>query len=187
MLNKVMRKFILIPVVNLGADPNVIFLEIISESACFCGVDFQNLKNSGLAKEVAKTEKILSYINYPKLSSSHLYLSYHFLNTDGLSISLGLTLAAFFQQKDCRYQKIVAIGEIDIHSSHLPVLGGRYIDTQIAAILALGKQPNAVALFFPAQLLNETSPALIYQLTELNFEVKLVSTLNEALISLGVA
>ncbi len=182
-----MRKFILIPVVNLGIKPKGIFLEIISESANFGGVNFQDLKNSGLAKEVAMTEAILNRLYHPKISSSHLYLSYHLPNLNCHSISLGLTLAAFLQQRNCQYHKIIAIGEIDIHSPDLSISGGYYFETQIAAILSLGKQPYLVALFIPAHLLNKTADTLVSQLAELNFEVKAVITLDEALISLGVS
>jgi hypothetical protein len=182
-----MRKFILIPVVSLGVEPKGLFLEIICEAACFGGVDFQNLKNSGLAKEVAITEKILTRLSHPKTSACHLYLSNHFLNLNSLSISLGLTLAAFLQQKNCRYHKIIAIGEIDLHSLHLSVSNEHFFETQITAIIALGKQPYLVALFVPAQLLNDTHHALSNRLEKLNIELKVVATLYEALTCLRVA
>jgi hypothetical protein len=182
-----MRKFILIPVVNLGIKPKGIFLEIISESANFGGVNFQDLKNSGLAKEVTMTEAILNRLNHPKISANHLYLSYYLPNLNSHSISLGLTLAVFLQQRNCPYHKVIAIGEIDIHSSDLSISGGHYFETQITAILALGKQPYLVALFIPSYLLNGIAGALVNRLAELNFEVKAVITLDEALTSLGVS
>ncbi len=82
-----MRKFILIPVVNLGIKPKGVFLEIISESANFGGVNFQDLKNSGLANEVAITEAILNRLSHPKISACHLYLSHHLQNLNSHSIS----------------------------------------------------------------------------------------------------
>ncbi|MCF6203577.1 MAG: hypothetical protein L3J59_07900 [Methylococcaceae bacterium] len=182
-----MRKFILIPVVNLGIKPKGVFLEIISESANFGGVNFQDLKNSGLANEVAITEAILNRLSHPKISACHLYLSHHLQNLNSHSISLGLTLAVFLQQRNCQYHKVIAIGEIDIYSSDLSISGGHYFEIQIAAILALGKQPYLVALFIPAHLLNETADALVHRLAKLNFEVKAVITLGEALTSLGVS
>jgi hypothetical protein len=57
----------------------------------------------------------------------------------------------------------------------------------MAAILALGKQPYRVALFIPAQLLDETQNDLPHHFAELNIELKAVTTLYEALTCLGVA
>ncbi len=96
-------------------------------------------------------------------------------------------MAVFLQQRNCQYHKVIAIGEIDIYSSDLSISGGHYFEIQIAAILALGKQPYLVALFIPAHLLNETADALVHRLAKLNFEVKAVITLGEALTSLGVS
>ncbi len=182
-----MRKFILIPVVKMGKEPKGLFLEIISEPSCFGGVDFQNLKNNGLAEEVAITEKILNRLKYLKTTASQLYLSGYFLNINNLSISLGLTLSAFLQQKNCRYNKIIVLGEIDVNSSQLLVSGGPFFETQIATILSLGRQPSTVALFVPAQLLIGSQHDLSNHLAELNIELKVVATLYDALSRLGVA
>ncbi len=182
-----MRKFILIPVVKLGKEPKGLFLEIISETRCFGGVSFQHLINNGLAEEVALTEKILNRLDQLKPTASQLYLTSHLLNINNLSISLGLTLSAFLQQKKCRYNKIIVLGEIDVNSSQLLVFGGHFFETQLATILSLGRQPSTVALFVPTQLLNELHHDLSNHLVALNIELKGVATLYEALSHLGVA
>jgi len=179
-----MRKFALIPVVNLGSDLKVVFLEIMSEPAYFGRWDFQNVKNSGLTKEVATTEKILTILNVSKIAPSCLYLSHHLSNINSLSISLGLTLAAFLQQQNCPYHKIIAIGEVDINNPQLTISGGQYFETQIKAVLALGVQPYKVAFFVPAHLLNNTDQDLVQRLAALNIELKEVVTLKEAITCL---
>jgi hypothetical protein len=115
------------------------------------------------------------------------YLSNHFLNLNELkAISLGLTLAAFIQQKSCPYRKIIVLGEIDRHCSLLSVSGGQYFETQIAAILALGKQTYPIPLFLPVSVLNKSHNNLSNHLAKLNILLKPVATLAEALADFGI-
>lgn len=182
-----MRKFVLIPIVNLGTEATGLFIEIMSEPACLTGVNFQQLKNSGLAREVKKTEAILKRLSHSRTSSNHLYLSHQFINMSNLPISFGLTLASFLQHKKCFYRKIITIGDIDMSSSQLLISAGHYFETQLTAILELGRQPFKIALFVPAQQLNESHHYLAHDLAELNIELNAVDTLYEALSYLGVA
>ena len=179
-----MRKFILIPIIYLGYPAKVQFLEIMSEAGAFGSVNFQALKTSGLTSAITITEQILNSLSHPSISANNLYLSYHLLNLNELrAISLGLTLAAFMQQKNCNYQKIIAMGEIDPNCPQLSISAGQYFETQIEAVLSLGQQKQTVAFFIPAQLFNET---LKQRLALLNIQLKAVATLSEALIALGV-
>lgn len=182
-----MRKFVLVPIVKLGSEPYGLFLEVMSEPASFKGVHFQHLKNSGLASAVTVTQTILKRLACSTIAPNNLYLSNYFLNLSGLkSISLGLTLAVFMQQESCPYQKIIAIGEIEVHSPKLSVSGGLYFETQIAAILALGKQTYSVPLFLPKNVLNKNYKNLTKHLAELNIILKPVTNIYEALADFGI-
>ncbi len=182
-----MRKFVLIPVISLGWKTKAMFLEIISEPACFGGADFKPLKKSGLAAEVANTEKALKVLAYHHTAASHLYLGNHFLNLDSLkSISLGLALAAFMQQKSCHYQKIIAIGAVDSSDDNLEIVGGDYFAAQLNAILKLDRQPDTVPLFLPAATTEDKGAGLEAELAKKNICLQAVGNLYQALEALGI-
>ncbi|MCK5898922.1 MAG: hypothetical protein KAG06_07625 [Methylococcales bacterium] len=183
-----MRKRVLIPIMSLGRESEVVFLEIISEPAYFYGVNFQAIHKSGLTSSVIETKKILETLAYSDIPASHLQIGNHFLNLDSLnSVNLGLILSIFIQQKLCNYQKIIAIGTIQHDCLQLPLVGGDYLEAQLTSILKLGVQPEKVPLFFPSAALNDIDAALMAHLAKLNIFLKPVANAYQVLDCLGIS
>lgn len=183
-----MRKWVLIPITRLGRQPQGLFLEMVSEPAGWGGVNYQALNYHGLSAAVAVTERWVKKIGGFSLVGNEVFLRCHLLNLNGLkAIGLGLGLAAFMQHKRCAYQKIIALGDVDGTNPELPVLSSAYLDTEIAAILALGQQPSPVPIFLNRASLQQHPAALGQQLAALNMVLKPVSTFYEALAVLGLS
>ncbi len=182
-----MRKFVLIPIVSLGKQPQGHVLEIYSEPKLWGHADFQALKCCGLTTAVYEVETVLQKLSNPKMSACHLYLGNYFLNLNGLkSLSLGLLLAGFMQKKSCHYHKIIVLGDLDRQQTHLPLISGTFFKTQLEAILALDKQSHQVPLVLPIDKLPYKPDYLRERLKTLNIELMPVGNLFEALTQLGI-
>ncbi|MCK5872650.1 MAG: hypothetical protein KAG26_07470 [Methylococcales bacterium] len=182
-----MRKRVLIPILCLGREAEVVFLEIISEPAYFYGVNFQAIHKSGLTSSIIETKKILEILAYPDIPASHLQIGNHFLNLDSLkSVNLGLILSIFIQQKRCHYQKIIAIGTIESDCLQLPLVGGDYLEAQLTSTLKLGVQKEKVPLFFPSAALNDIDVSLMARLAQLNIFLKPAANVYQVLDCLGI-
>jgi hypothetical protein len=174
-----MRKFVWMPVVSLGRKSQGQFLEIMSEPACFGGINMDALKNCGLAQNVAETERVLRQLS-AQPSCAHLYLTCFLANLSNTQgINFGLLAASFIQ-------KIIVTGHLDITKAYLPVSESSHFVDKVNAILNLGKQPEPLPFFFP-RVLAEGNTLLLSKLAAMNIVLKPIGSLRDVLMDFGMA
>lgn len=176
-----MRKFVYVPVIDLGQQAKGQFLEIMNESTCFGGINMNALKSCGLTKHIAVTKAILTQLNIQP-HSAHLYVT-SFLdnvgNTQG--VNLGLVLACLIQAPACPYQKIIVTGQLNTTNEHLTVTEAIYFEAKIQAILNLGNHAQPIPFFFPQAMATKNTIPLLARLEALNIVLKPIDTLFDVL------
>lgn len=182
-----MRKFALIPVIDLSGQTKGQFLEIMSEPAYFGGVNMDTLKSGGLSQNILVAKEVLKHLNIcPK--SATLCLT-NFLadvsNTQG--INLGLLLACFLQTPTCSYQKIIVTGQLNSASAQLSVTTALHFEAKLHAILTLGTQPEPIPFFFPQAMDTYKYKPLLLRLETINITLKPIDSLFDALSDFGIS
>ncbi|MEQ1637768.1 MAG: hypothetical protein ABL903_13875 [Methylococcales bacterium] len=181
-----MRKFVWVPVINLGRKNQGQFLEIMSEPARLGGVNMDTLKNSGLNKNITATEAILKRLAQQP-ENTNLYLTSFLINLSNTQgINLGLVLASFIQTPSCPYQKIIVAGQVDVAQPSLPITASNHFDEKVEIIIKSGKQPKPIPFFFSRTLFNEKHAPLLSKLLALNIVLKPIDNLMEALSDFGL-
>lgn len=181
-----MRKFVWVPIVSLGQNTQGKFLEIMSEPACFGGINMDALKNYGLTKNIAATQVVLKRVTQQP-SSANLYLTSFLANLSNTQgINLGLILASFIQAPTCPYQKIIVAGQLETAKASLSVTTTGHFETKVKTILNLGEQAEPIPFYFPRAMTTESHLPLLSQMAALNIVLKPVDNLAEALFDFGL-
>jgi hypothetical protein len=184
-----MRKFVWIPVVSLGPQTPGQFLEIMSEPACFGGINMDALKNCGLDKNIAETQAILKQLTQQP-NRANLYLTRYLVNLSNTQgVNLGLTLASFIQAPTCPYQKVIVTGQLQLDATQasLSIATTGHFEAKIQTILNLGAQSDSIPFYFPRAMITESNATLLSQLPALNIVLKPIDNLSEIFIDFGLS